>query len=298
MTDSVTLHYLNGATVICNACEKAIDWWEVTRKSIAENFMMNQAFAPIGARTVVFQLDIKKGQPSGYRLSEFGVPEGARVLYTNYSPEGTAAGALTPLEMHGNVATRVRPRDEVAFYPMPLGETPPDEAKVSVMVTWMPAAPGNAVWDGLVSAFEAYVDEKYRAAIVPANVAVEATLSAFMYDFLVHQGVGGKRADSFLSDAATYSHQLNVLLPLITGLTGLPKLSDSIRGRLNALRGLRNEVAHHGHTEKPLTKDTVAELLTAALFGLRYVQLLTVEWARLRQQAGDPAPASAGELAA
>ncbi len=285
MSDSTTLHYLRGVTVQCNACQNAVDWWEVTHRSIAENFMMNQAFAPIGARTTVFTLMIKKGQPSGYQLTDFGVPEGARILYTNYTPQGNEGGALMPIELHGNVPTRIRRRDAVDFYPMPVGESPPEECQVSVMVTWVPDTPGNAVWSGLVSAFEAYVNEKYEAAIVPANVAVEANLSKFMYDYLTHHGVGGERADSFLIDAATYSHQLNVLLPLIASLTGLPKLSDQLRGRLNRLRGARNDIAHHGETKKPLDKRGIAELLTAALFGLRYVQLLTVEWAhQLRQE--------------
>ncbi|WP_124551098.1 hypothetical protein [Burkholderia sp. Bp9015] len=272
--------YLVGNKIKCPNCEEPIDWWGMVRTIIFENFMFNEAFSPIGAKTTLFKLNIKNGQSGHYRLSDFNVPDGARVLYTNYTPEGTPTGALMPIEVHGNVPTRVRPRDEVSFYPQPIGEIPPDEVTVCVMVTWIPDARGDAVWEGLVNAFEAYVNDDYDAAIVPANVAVEANLSKFMYEFLTCQGIARKRTESFLSDAATYSHQLNVLLPLVTSLTGLPKLSDDIRGRLNTLRGLRNEIAHHGRTEKPLTKDTVADLLTASLFGLRYVQLLTNEYQR------------------
>jgi hypothetical protein len=40
------------------------------------------------------------------------------------------------------------------------------------------------------------------------------------------------------------------------------------------LRSQINSIGHKGHLKKELDKDAMAELLTAALFGCRYVQLL------------------------
>lgn len=285
MLDDMTLHYLKGAKIVCNACEQPVDWWKVSRKSIAENFMMNQAFAPLGARMTVFKLTLEKGKSTVYRFSDFGVPADARILYVNYTPHGTSDGSLAALELHGNVATHSVRGDEVSVFPMPIGVNPPQQNPVSVMVNWLEATPDNAVWTGLVGAFEAYVAGNYAAAIVPANVAVEANLSRFMFDYLVEQGISKQRVDDFLIGGATYSHQLNVLLPMVTSQNGLPQLSDDIRGKLNALRDLRNQVAHHGETEKPLSRSQVADVLTAALFGLRFVQLLRTEWDHARERA-------------
>jgi len=39
------------------------------------------------------------------------------------------------------------------------------------------------------------------------------------------------------------------------------------------LKGLRNDLAHHGKLEEPLNKRQVAEMLCAALFGFHYVRM-------------------------
>lgn len=277
ITESLTIHNLRGATITCSNCHGPLNWWEVNRNEITENFMLNQAFAPIGARTTVFQLTLSAGRQLAYRFDQYGIPADARILYINYTPQGENGGALSPVEMHGNISTRTFRGNEVVVFPVPVGPHPPESNEVSVMVTWMPSSENDAGWLALVSAFEAYVAEKYDAAIIPANVAVESALSRFMSSYLVNHKVSKSRADEFLVSAATYSHQLNVLLPLVTSLSGLPVLSDQIRGALNLLRDLRNQIAHHGATKKPLTKQVVAEVLTASLFGLRYVQLLEHE---------------------
>jgi len=87
--------------------------------------------------------------------------------------------------------------------------------------------------------------------------------------------VAGKgKITSFLSDAATYSYQLNILLPWIAQNNDLPPFDPTIVGLLNRLRSTRNSLAHTGKTEQPLDKDQTAELLTAALFGFRYIDIL------------------------
>ena len=54
-------------------------------------------------------------------------------------------------------------------------------------------------------------------------------------------------------------------------------MSDNIRGLLNRLRKLRNKLVHEGIIEKQLEKNEVAEMMTAALFGFRYLELLEPE---------------------
>ncbi len=117
------------------------------------------------------------------------------------------------------------------------------------------------------------MDCHYQSTILPANVAVESTLSRLLTDFLENT-VSKKRAEDFLTNAATYSHQLNVLLPALVKNTSVPLLPDEIRGKLNRLRELRHEMAHKGFIDQILTKDETAECLCAALFGFHYLNLI------------------------
>lgn len=124
-----------------------------------------------------------------------------------------------------------------------------------------------------MDAFGAYYSHQYQSGIVPANVAIEARLSRLLTSFL-ERFVSRDGTKRFLDDAATYSHQLNVLLPVIAHMRGVPVLPDNIRGQLNRLRDFRNEIAHTGRTEHELTNDDAANCFCAALFGFHYINLI------------------------
>jgi hypothetical protein len=109
--------------------------------------------------------------------------------------------------------------------------------------------------------------------VIPANVAVEARLSRLLTSFL-EQFVSKKRSASFLEEAATYSHQLNVLLPVFAALRGVPQLPDRIQGSLKTLRTYRNDIAHKGAPKKPIQQNDMANCLCAALFAFHYLNLI------------------------
>jgi hypothetical protein len=46
------------------------------------------------------------------------------------------------------------------------------------------------------------------------------------------------------------------------------------RGLLNKLRSARSSIAHRGHCDPPFDKNTTADLLTVALFGYRYLDMI------------------------
>ena len=96
----------------------------------------------------------------------------------------------------------------------------------------------------------------------------------FLFGYLARRTISNAYIKPFLDDAATYSHQLNVLLPLVAEWSRVPHLPDHIRGALNRLRRLRNDIAHRGKPEALLTPAEAAEVLCAALFGFRYVGFL------------------------
>jgi AcrR family transcriptional regulator len=233
--------------------------------------MHNQAFAFIGAQTLLFQLLLKDGQRTIYRFSDYGIPQDAKILYVNYTPSG---GGLFPLEMHGNVPTRRFLSNEVVLYPMPFAaDKTPEDTEVNVMVSWVPRTASDESWQSLVDAFEAYAHARYSSMIVPANVAVESALSRVLTGYL-ERFVSKRRIEDFLENAATYGHQLNVLLPVIASLKSLPLLPDHVRGALNRLREFRNDLAHAGTLKQPLDPHTAAEALCGALFGIHYVRYI------------------------
>lgn len=231
--------------------------------------MYNQAFAFIGAQTLLFQLLLKSGQRATYRFSDYGIPSDAKILYVNYTPSG---GGLFPVEMHGNVPTRRFLANEVVLYPVPFSANQTaGDTEVNVMVSWVPRTANDESWQSLVDAFEAFAHARYSSMVVPANVAVESALSRVLTAYL-ERFVSKNRTEDFLENAATYGHQLNVLLPFIASLKSLPLLPDHVRGALNKLRRFRNDLAHAGVLKQPLDQHSAAEALCGALFGIHYVR--------------------------
>jgi hypothetical protein len=70
---------------------------------------------------------------------------------------------------------------------------------------------------------------------------------------------------------------LNVLLPALAALHGLPPLPEEVAGALNALRTRRNEMGHKGRTAPGITRSDVASWLTAALIANEYLRIADVE---------------------
>ncbi len=266
--------HFRGESNSCPTCHSEIDWWVTIQRSIRENFMITQAFSTLEAKTNLINLHLEPNTRTRIKLSENGIPFNARVLYINYTPQ---SGGLLPIEIHGNVPHRRILGDEILIYPIPISDKDSlSTTKVSVMITWINPSSNENSLVNIVDAFESYSIEQYQDSIVPANVAVESALSKLLTKY-ISEIVSKERTESFLENAATYSSQLNVVLPLIIKLKGLPILPDNIRGLLNKLRKLRNQIAHEGSTEKELTKTDTADFLCAALFGLKYISIIENE---------------------
>jgi hypothetical protein len=126
-------------------------------------------------------------------------------------------------------------------------------------------------WQSMVEAFESYSHQRYPSMIVPANAAVESCLSEFLSSRLPSL-VSIRRPDDLAAAAASYAHQLHILLPLIAHYNGIPQLPPPILGALDKLRAFRNDLAHGGDASSALDAHAAAELLCGALFGLHYVR--------------------------
>lgn len=232
--------------------------------------MLTHALHAVGAKDSYFTVTITPDTYMDLDLASRGIPADAEILSVNYTP---CSGGLFPVEVHGNTPRLHKPGTAIRIFSLPMEGRQREPTEVHICVTWIPATSADDSWNHLVSAFRFFVEKRYSEAIVPANVAVESNLSILMQQAL--QAVAGKeKVSSFLEQGATYSHQLNVLLPLLAKLTGEPALSKNIRGLLNRLRKFRNDMAHRGTPDEPLSQDNTAPLLCAALFGFQYVRLI------------------------
>lgn len=264
--------YFNGTQIQCGKCKEKFEWWELLRNGITRNFMLSQAFSAIGANSNIIEFCLRPNERTVFKFSDYGIPETARILHVNYTPQ---SGGFFPIEVHGNDVTRKHRQNEVVVWPMPLGENQEVKTKVCAFVTWVEHSNIDASWKNMIAAFEAYAANDLTSAIVPANVAIESVVTPFLYEYITRH-IGKKRVEIFLDDAATYGHQINVLLPLIASILGFPVLDERIRGALNKLRGYRNDIAHKGVPNRDLTKEEVAEMLSASLFAFHYIQYLRV----------------------
>lgn len=143
--------------------------------------------------------------------------------------------------------------------------------RVWVSLYWIPPEVDSSI-ESLVDAFEAFVSEQYRHAIVPANGAIESHIGRF-FSRLVREELG-LNPDGFLKDGATYGHQLKVLLPLVASLAKAPPLDRRAHDALKHLRKLRNDVAHNSPSSLDIRREDLAKMLTAAVLGFAYIDLL------------------------
>lgn len=263
--------YFEGTKGICprNKCGKHIDWWECILHSIKKRSTFNQ-FASLGAKTTVFSIFLEPDTPYSMSFADHQIPSTAKILMITYTPQGN----LFPNETHGNTPMRHFIPNTITLWPRPLGPPPYKETQVDVLVTWLPVTENDIAWQNIVEAFEAFYIKRLNSTLMPANVAVESTLAHLLTEAFAAKGISRKHIADCLEEGATYSHQLNVLLPSLVGFIGAPDLQNHIRGHLNRLRKLRNDMAHHGNLSAAITDCEAAECLCAALFTFQYFRLV------------------------
>lgn len=270
-----TEDYLLGKQLTCESCNTSLDWWKVLSTFVKTNHMFTMALSIIGAQSSTFTIVLEPETVFTLRFQDFGVPENAKILSINYTPYNCGDSGLFPVELHSNQPRRSRTiiKNEIFLFPKPIkNKLPADSTNVQVWAQWIIPS-DNISWENLVASFECYIDGDFNSAIIPANVAVEAEISPLVAKVLSHSASNGA-VKSFLENDATYGHQINILLPFICSAYKLCKLPDKIRGLLNRLRKLRNDLAHDGYVTPSLTQDDTGELLTAAVIAVQYCHLL------------------------
>lgn len=274
---------LKVAQIKCERCNQFLDWWNVIIHNLRKNFMMSWALSPVGARITSGLFFLEPDTLYTFDLTALDIPANAKILRISYTPQG---GSLFPVEIHGNTSYPKIVSPKIHIWPRPI-KHPPERTEVAVSVVWVDHSEDDYSWKNLVEAFEYFSLKDYAKCVIPANVAVESRLNHLMFSHYTKTASEDQVTD-MLSRGASYSHQLNVLLPSVADEFNIPALPAQVRGYLNRLRKLRNQIAHKGKLEKNLDLGSAADLVCAALFGFAYLK--NVEFAKLldfRREGGD-----------
>ena len=267
--DEIAANFFESDYIFCPGCGSTVDLWQ-TIKAVARNGLNGLwGLQSLGAKNSFFTFSLAPGQTKTVDLAEFDVPAEAVILSVIYTPNGTGC---FPLETHGNDARRKNATTKFQVFGWPLGE-PAGTIPIATSVCWTDQRGDPDAWVMLADALQAAALEQYSRVLVPAHSAFEIGLSHLLKDILCRQSPRDD-VNRFITESLTASAALNVLMPYVCTSEKFPRLREEIRGQLNRLRKLRNEVVHEGVLERDLDKAEVRELLCAAVFGFEYVRYL------------------------
>lgn len=273
------LAYFNEQEICCIYCGEAIDWWVIVQETIFKDQAPMQTLACIGAHWTIIRISVTPNKVYQLDLTQHNIPSDAVVLdISGKFFIGNFIGKIAPLEMKLDIRPRHHMPLVIDIFPAALQDLEPGEHILPLFVTWIPKLYDDYSWRSLTDAFHAYISGNYTSVIVPANVTVETLLhrlvSAYL-EFIANKSkTKRERVKSFLQDAATYSHQLNIVLPSILNLTDIPQLPEHVISKLNTLRNRRNNIAHQGRLSGDFSKKEAAEMLTTALFAFYYLKFI------------------------
>ena len=266
LSKSAPLFFESGS-VTCGNCHKSSSLWEaalhVVRGSGGSFFAVNS----LGAMMTHFLFNLAAGEHKELDLTAEGVPQDATILRLNMTPQSSDYFAQVK---HGNSAGTRLLGPKVYVYGMPIGSGTAG-GKIAAMVTWIRGKDAAESWVYLIDAFEAISSGRFWHVILPAHVAFEIALIPLLKREL-EKRIARERVRDFLESGLGASAALNVVLPLLREISGIPQLDPAIRGQLNRLRELRNKLVHEGLAKESVTEEIAGELLTASVFGLEYLE--------------------------
>lgn len=236
------------------------------------------------------------------RLEDLGIPDRATILKLTYNsqlsidmvnavmtehgilekyPHGGKIDEDVPFPPHHGVAEQLAPftgRQEVPrvlrlHRITPTSDESPADTEVRLDVHWIDIPALAPEWQLLASAFLGFRDGMLAASVLWASTAIESRLYGVLRFPL--EGVASRqRVERFLTDEATFSSQLQVLLPFVVSVRGWPSAGSDLLGQANRLRKLRNDAAHKTHAELHLDPAEVGQLLCSATLVLHYLGLV------------------------
>jgi len=255
-------------------CGKPVDLWDAT---VADMRRLGASFFGIislGAKQTSFLVDLAPHEAKEIDLTQYGVPAEATILHLNFTPQlREGQGGCLPLLVHGNTAYPRSIGVKFWVYARPAVGEPESVVRVSVSVRWVSEDRDRISWIYLMDAFEALSARRYWSVVLPSYVAFELSLTPLLKGSL-EKFASRDKVKSFVRNELSSASGLNVVLPTLCGLVGAPRLPDAIRGELNHLRELRNDIVHNGVAKAGVDEKTAAVALCASIFGLEYVNYI------------------------
>jgi hypothetical protein len=252
----------------CGRCNREIDVWEASRKLVSKTGASFNGLTSLGAQTTSFSFGLGRNEIKEVDLSQYGVPDNATLLQVSFYPQ--RHDCCFPVVGHRQFSPRTLERKVLVFGQSLAGDA--QEAPIAASVTWVPWHDDcSESWIYLTEAFDAWASLKYWNVILPAYVSFEIALMRLVRTAMQRRLSKASVAD-FVRDGLTSSVALNVILPMLCDLSNAKRLPDSIRGELNRLRKLRNDLVHDGLGKDAVSKELASEMLCATVFGFEYLR--------------------------
>jgi hypothetical protein len=252
----------------CGHCTREVDVWEASQTLVRRLGASFNGLTSLGARQTFFTMKLGRNEIKEVNLSQHGVPEDATLLQILFYPQ--RRDCCFPLVTPGRFLPQTLAR-KVLVFGQPL-EGDAQEEVISACVTWVPSHEDwTESWIYLTEAFDAWASQKHWHVILPAYVAFEIALMRVVKTAMERRFSKERIAD-FSRDGLTSSVALNVILPLLGDSSSVKPLPDSIRGQLNRLRKLRNDLVHDGLRKDAVSKQLASEMLCATVFGFEYLR--------------------------
>jgi hypothetical protein len=267
--------YFEQGSVECTECKVKADLWQVVLARISsEPFLPMFALEQLGASLTRFTETIAAHKFHEIHLDAVGIPSDARILQVGYSPQGSADGGVVfPIEWHGNLPQRrVGNVLRLVGQPAISGDgTVGTVCPVGIRVLWVHQDTKEDGWPYLLDAFDALAREEYDRVIVPAQSAVEISLMPVTRELLERHS-STDHVKGLMGDKLTFANVINIVLPFMCAQASVPEMPTAVRGSINKLRRLRNDLVHSGERRSSICKAESAEVLCAAVFGFEYVR--------------------------
>ena len=252
----------------CGRCNREIDVWEASHKLVSKTGASFNGLTSLGAQTTSFTFELGRNEIKEVDLSQYGVPDDATLLQVSFYPQ--RHDCCFPFVGQRQFSPQTLGR-KVLVFAKPL-EGNAQDATIGASVTWVPSHDDSREsWIYLTEAFDAWASLKYWHVILPAYVGFEIALMRFVKTAMERKLSKASVAD-FVRDGLTSSAALNVILPLLCDSLEVKRLPDAIRGEINRLRKLRNDLVHDGLDKDAVSKQLASEMLCATVFGFEYLR--------------------------
>ena len=264
--------YFKNREVVCPQCKVLIDWWVVVRRAI-EFAVFGHAFIFLGGRSIVLRAANRAGRKIVISASRAKIPRNAKILAVNITPEGL--GSPFPLVVHGNSYPSHDIPRTLVLYPAPLAKKSKD-GNVSVMIVWIAEKDRSAAFKMLFDALRLYTAREYSYALVLANAAIEIGTSAAVKSYFGKMAIKGNATPNAIGHAYRLANQL----PALAKHMRLPALPEKAAALLAKLNSQRNKIVHDGLRAESMARDDIADLLSSAVVGYFYVDMIGRRLAR------------------